>query len=82
MIYNFSGHKIETSIRHLEQALALAETNKFYQEECHWFLGKAQLMLGNIDKARHQFLQVVSLEHNNLIHQDDARQMLKALSER
>lgn len=79
--YRFDRKKVRQGIKYLENALSLAGDNAFYQEDCLWYLGKAYLMLGDLEKARQHFEQIVNLPQPNLLRRNDARSMVQKIDE-
>ena len=66
-------------IKYLEKAFLLSRENQFYQEDCYWFLGKAYLMIEDVDNAKIQFTNILNLDKINLMRKENAREMLSAL---
>ena len=60
--YEFDPDKVDSGIKYLKNALALAADNEFYQQDCLWFLGKAFLMKGNLEEAQKGFEQILELD--------------------
>ena len=79
--YHFDSQKVQQGIKYLKNALSLAADNAFYQEDCLWFLGKAYLMLGDMEKARRNFEQIINLSRPNLFRKDEARKMVQKIDE-
>ncbi len=78
--YKFNQRHVDLAISYLQKALALAQDNQFYQEDCYWYLGKAYLMKGDPEKAREQFQNILSLSRPNLMRKDQARKILLEIS--
>ncbi|MFQ5605982.1 MAG: tetratricopeptide repeat protein [bacterium] len=79
--YDFDTSKVRQGISYFEKALSLARDNAFYQEDCFWYLGKAYLMMGDLDKAREQFEQLLQLSQPNLMRKDEARKIVLKINE-
>lgn len=79
--YRFDRQKVRQGIKYLENALSLAGDNAFYQEDCLWYLGKAYLMLGDLEKARQHFEQIVNFPQPNLLRRNEARNMVQKIDE-
>jgi len=74
--YKYDTSKVKIGIKYLEVALSIAGENQFYQEDCYWFLGKAYLMIEEVDKAKIQFNKILNLDKINLMRKKDAQKML------
>jgi len=77
----FSRAKTETGIGYLQRALRLAGDNQFYQEACHWLLGKAWLRLGEVGQAKAAWQAIVDLPSPDLIYKPEARKLLAQMGE-
>lgn len=60
--YEFDPVKVNSGIKYLKDALALAADNNFYRQDCLWLLGKAFLMKGDLDEAQKRFEQILELD--------------------
>ncbi|MBC8182758.1 hypothetical protein H8E88_16780 [candidate division KSB1 bacterium] len=79
MPYKYDTSMVKNGIKYLEVALTNAGENQFYQEDCYWYLGKAYLMIGEVDKAKMQFNKILNLDKINLMRKEDAREMVSLL---
>lgn len=77
--YTYDQTKVNKGIIFLNQALQNAGENKYYLEDCYWYLGKAYLMAEDIPKSREFFGKILQLPHPNLMRKNDAQQILAAL---
>ena len=77
--YKFDRQKVNKGVKYLEVALSNAGENQFYQEDCYWFLGKAYLMIGEVDNAKIQFNKILNLGKINLMRKEEAREMVSVL---
>ena len=77
--FKFDRLKVNKGIKYLEKAFLLSRENQFYQEDCYWFLGKAYLMIEDVDNAKIQFTNILNLDKINLMRKENAREMLSAL---
>jgi tetratricopeptide (TPR) repeat protein len=78
--YKFDQQHVDQAILYLQKALALAQDNQFYQEDCYWYLGKAYLMKGDLERAREQFRNILTLTRPNLMRKGQAREMILEIS--
>lgn len=74
--YKYDDFEVGEGIKYLESALRLSEENQFYQEDCLWYLGKAYLMIGEMEKAKEQFSKIVKLSQPNLMRMNEAQEMV------
>ncbi|NOY77297.1 MAG: zf-HC2 domain-containing protein [Calditrichaeota bacterium] len=79
--YRFDLKMVNQGIGYLKKALSLTEGNAFYREDCLWYLGKAYLMLGDVDNARQQFQAILNLPQPNLMRKAAAGKMVLKLNE-
>ncbi|MEJ2627355.1 MAG: tetratricopeptide repeat protein, partial [bacterium] len=77
--YTYDQTKVSAGIAYLNQALQNSENNKFYREDCYWYLGKAFLMKGKASEAREFFHRIIQLNHPYLIRKAAAKEMLAKL---
>ena len=78
--YTYDQTKVSAGIVYLNQALQNSENNKFYREDCYWYLGKAFLMKGKASEARKFFQKIIQLSHPYLIRKAAAKEMLAKLN--
>ncbi len=74
--YKYELTKVKAGIKFLTKALQSSGENKFYIEDCYWYLGKAYLMKGDVSKSREYFEKILNISHPNLIRSDDAQEIL------
>jgi tetratricopeptide (TPR) repeat protein len=79
LAYKYDTSKVKQALKFLETALLLANENQFYQEDCYWYLGKAYLMIKDIDNAKTQFDKILHIDKMNLMRKQDAREILSML---
>ena len=80
LAYKYDRYEVKDGIKYLEAALTSAGENQFYQEDCYWYLGKAYLMIEDVDKAKLKFRKILNLEKMNLLRKEEARVMLSVLN--
>ena len=76
MAYGFKKSEVKQGIDYLQKALALSGKNNFYREDCHWYLGKAFLMLGDKTQAIRNFTAITALQPSNLMRKQAAQKMI------
>jgi tetratricopeptide (TPR) repeat protein len=76
LVYGYDRTKVEQAILHLNKALSLNNDNIYYQEDCYWLLGKAQLMVGKIEEAKANFQNIINLSDPNLMRVNEAKEMV------
>ncbi len=79
MAYGFKKSEVRKGIDYLQKALALSEQNNFYKEDCHWYLGKAFLMMGDKTRAIQHFTAITALQQSNLMRKREAERMILEL---
>jgi tetratricopeptide (TPR) repeat protein len=79
--YRFDGLEAGKAIAELQKALLQAGDNNYFRADCHWHLGKAFLMQGEVKKAGEHFSGVLRLRWDNIPHRDEAEKMLSRLQE-
>ena len=79
LAYKYDRSEVKDGIKYLETALSFASENQFYQEDCYWYLGKAYLMIDDIEIAKMQFSKIEKLNKINLMRKNDAQKMLSKL---
>jgi len=77
--YMYDPTKVNAGIDFLKRALQNSEENKFYLEDCYWYLGKAFLMKENISESRKFFKLILSLPHPHLMRKDEAREIVSKI---
>jgi len=74
--HHFSDEHSRASIQYLEAAQKLAGDNQFYQEDCLWLLGKAWLRLGEKEKAKNAWQEILNLTSPDLVYKDRIRSLI------
>lgn len=77
--YTYDQTKVNTGIIFLNHALQNAGENKYYLEDCYWYLGKAYLMKKNLTESRKFFNQILNLPHPHLMRKNEAREIVSKL---
>jgi tetratricopeptide (TPR) repeat protein len=77
--YKFRESDVNKGIGRLEKALVLSEGNFYYKADCSWYLGKACLMIHDVEKARAHFIRIVELNGPDSFRRDQALKMLSEL---
>lgn len=77
--YAFNGEKVEKAISYFEKSLPLCRKNRFYEEDCRWYLGKAYLMQGKPTKAYDQFQAIVRMNYPDLMRKKESEHMIQHL---
>jgi tetratricopeptide (TPR) repeat protein len=77
--YKFRKSDVKLGIGVLERALVLGGDNVFYQADCHWYLGKAYLMIQEVEKARAHWAQLVELGPSESERVNEARKLLSEI---
>ncbi|MFO7890008.1 MAG: hypothetical protein R6V04_06680 [bacterium] len=77
--YTYDSIKVNAGIDFLKLAVQHSDENKFYLEDCYWYLGKAYLMKENVSESRKFFKQIVNLPHPHLMRKDEAREIVSKL---
>jgi tetratricopeptide (TPR) repeat protein len=77
--YKFRKSDVNRGIGVLEKALVLGGDNVFYQADCHWYLGKAYLMIREVEKARAHWARLVELGHLDPERVNEARKLLSEI---
>ncbi|MBN2103153.1 zf-HC2 domain-containing protein [bacterium] len=81
MGYAFDHEKADSAVSALEKALMLCQENRYYVEDCRWYLGKAYLMKGDFGKAYEQFRRIAETDQPGLVRRKDAAVMMQNLEE-
>lgn len=77
--YTYDPIKVNAGIDFLKLAVQHSDENKFYLEDCYWYLGKAYLMQGNVSESRKFFKKIVNLPLPHLMRKDEARKIVSQL---
>lgn len=79
LTYNYNKSKVQSAIDYLNTSLSLSENNVFYQEDCYWLLGKANIMLGKLQLAKANFQNILKLNEPNQLRKGDAKEIIAAI---
>jgi tetratricopeptide (TPR) repeat protein len=74
--YKFDQANVDKGLKYLDRALQVSQENQFYQEDCYWYLGKALLMKGELEKAKVQFEKIIDLNQLSLMRKEQGREMI------
>ncbi len=79
MPLGYKKSEVESGLVYLKRALALSRENRYYQEDCRWFLGKGYLMVGKKKQALKQFEAVAGANASNPLREKEAKELVRKL---
>jgi len=77
--YKFRKSDVNRGIEALDKALVLGGDNVYYRADCHWYLGKAHLMIQEAEKARAHWVQMIELGQSDRERVDEAGKLLSKM---
>ena len=77
--YKYDSRQVAEGINYLNDALMRSNDNQFYQEDCFWYLGKAYIMLGELEAASIYIEKIIKLNQMDLMRKEEAQEMISAI---